>query len=358
MRPKTIAFHLPQFYEMPENNLWWGHGHTEWSTLKKSKKYLDKQIHPNIPKGNNYYDLSSIDANLAQASLASENGIDAFCYYHYWFGNGRVIMDKAIKEVNSSKKWDFPFLLCWANQSWNRSWFENSKELLIAQEYPGTQDIIAHLKYLKPFFDNENYYKENGQPVLIIHDILPFDGFQEYLEKYKIIAIEELGTDIKIIGGYLQREKYLQSIKWESDRIIEAKIGNSFSEAFEKENLKFLNRLKKTIGLSSNPMYYAFEAYAENVIRHYEDNPSSIPMIVPNWDDTPRLGNRGHILGKWDSTQLANIIIQAVKTTNNHDYPKIFIKSWNEWSEGNYLEPDERFGSDLLDIFKSTLAKY
>lgn len=161
---KAIAFYLPQYHPIKENDEWWGKGFTEWTNVGKAKKYFFNHYQPRVPKDLGYYDLRVAETREAQAQLAKEYGIDGFCYWHYWFGNGKQLLDRPLKEVIASKHPDFPICLGWANESWKG--FEHglkNRNVLIEQNYPGEEDFEAHFYSLLEVFKDERYIKINGK---------------------------------------------------------------------------------------------------------------------------------------------------------------------------------------------------
>jgi len=165
---RLIAFYLPQFYPNPENDAWWGKGFTEWTNTAKARRLYPGHYQPHVPADLGYYDLRVPETRTAQAELARSYGIEAFCYYHYWFA-GRRILERTFQEVLTSREPDFPFLLCWANQTWTGTWHGASDRILIEQTYPGIDDHRRHFESLLPAFCHPRYVRVDGKPVFIIY---------------------------------------------------------------------------------------------------------------------------------------------------------------------------------------------
>ncbi len=167
-KPRCIAFHLPQFHPIPENNEWWGNGFTEWTNTAKARVLFPGHYQPHIPADLGFYDLRLAEARLAQAELAQKYGIEGFCYYHYWFA-GRRILNRPVDEILGSREPNFPFCLCWANETWSGVWHGLENKVLIQQTYPGDEDHIKHFRQLLPFFQDERYIKTDQKPVFLIY---------------------------------------------------------------------------------------------------------------------------------------------------------------------------------------------
>ena len=187
MKPEIIAFYLPQFHPFKENDEWWGKGFTEWTNVGKAKPLFKGHNQPKVPTELGYYDLRLPIVREQQAELAKEAGVTAFCYWHYWFGNGKRLIADIFDEVLNSGKPDFPFCLGWANHSWfAKTWDKNSKDkdkLLMEQTYPGIEDQKAHFEFLLKAFKDPRYVKIDGKPFLYIFD--PIHLPQDYLENFK-----------------------------------------------------------------------------------------------------------------------------------------------------------------------------
>ena len=171
---KIIAFYLPQFHNIPENDEWWGDGFTEWTNVKKAKPLYEGHMQPRVPLGGNYYNLLDDNVKIWQADLAKKYGVYGFCYYHYWF-NGKMLLEKPMEQMLANKEVDIPFCICWANEPWTKAWVGDERKLLIAQEYGQEEEWKQHFMYLLPFFKDERYITKNGKPLFVFYrpDIVP-----------------------------------------------------------------------------------------------------------------------------------------------------------------------------------------
>ena len=166
---KIIPFYLPQFHEIPENNKWWGEGFTEWTNVRKAKPLFEGHRQPKIPLDNNYYNLMDDNVKIWQAKIAKEHGIFGFCYYHYWFKNGRKLLEKPAEQMLQNQEIDIPFCFCWANENWSKNWDGGNREVIMEQHYGGKQDWEMHFQYLLPFFRDKRYITVHGKPIFVIY---------------------------------------------------------------------------------------------------------------------------------------------------------------------------------------------
>ena len=192
-KARIIALYLPQFHPIPENDRWWGPGFTEWTNVAKSKPLFRGHVQPRIPADLGFYDLRLAETREQQAILAREAGIEGFCYYHYWFGGGRQLLERPFNEVVASGKPDFPFCICWANHTWsNKTWNRKSAmqqdTVLMEQTYPGTEDDIAHFKSLLPAFRDSRYMTVDGKLIFVIYDPLKFINIERFIETWRKLA--------------------------------------------------------------------------------------------------------------------------------------------------------------------------
>lgn len=189
---KTIAFYLPQFYTFPENDEWWGKGFTEWTNVKKAKPLFWGHQMPEVPYNNNYYDLSNVDNMIWQSKLAMKYGVDGFCYYHYWFKNGKKLLEIPVENMLNNEEVEIPFCLCWANEAWARTWDGNEADVLMPQEYDEDIDSLKkHFYYLLPFFKDKRYIKEHNKPLFIIYKPYLIQDINKLMECWNELAIQE-----------------------------------------------------------------------------------------------------------------------------------------------------------------------
>lgn len=348
-KPRLIAFYLPQFYPTPENDEWWEPGFTEWTNVTRAKPLFPGHYQPKIPRDLGFYDLRVPETREKQAQLAREAGIEGFCYWHYWFGNGKRLLDQVFREVVETGKPDFPFCLCWANHSWYRKIWDPSKgqdKLLIEQTYPGEQDFIDHFNAMLPAFMDPRYMKVNGKLIFGVFapmDIPDMDLFKKTWNK-------------------LAKENDLEGFHFVSFSAGMTKAEEAKAKGYDAACIDFLAQLNKEKNAISSfllrcyrkltpfPKHLTYDMYSNKVIDEFKSEKLTYPCIAPNFDHSPRSGNRGVVLlnstpDKWGG--LCRNIFNKTKD-KKHEENLVFVKAWNEWGEGNYLEPDERFGKGYI----------
>lgn len=357
-KPRLLAFYLPQFYPTKENNEWWGDGFTEWTNVRRGKPLFRDHYQPRVPSVLGYYDLRNPEVREQQAELAKEAGIEGFCYWHYWF-SGRKLLDKVFSEVVSSGKPDFPFCLCWANHSWyQKTWDPNKPDkLLIEQTYDGVEDDIAHFYELLPAFKDSRYIKVNGKLLFGIYAPMDFNGkrFALFKKTWNDLAVKH-GLDGFYFYGFTFKKEDVGKIKdMGYDNVVVDYIRERFIETSLFRNI--LERLERAFTQKPNKVY-PYEDYASSLLRTFNPSDDTWPCIVPCFDHSPRSGNRGIILHhstpeKWKTLckELFNLCKKREPEQN-----LVFIKAWNEWGEGNYLEPDEVYGKEYIIATKESLT--
>ena len=355
--PRLIALYLPQFHRIPENDLWWGKGFTEWTNVAKARPLYKGHVQPHIPADLGFYDLRYTDIKEEQAALARDAGIEGFCYYHYWFGKGKMLLETPFKQVVESGKPDFPFCLAWANHSWYQKLWDpkrkNRDKLLIEQTYPGDDDYIAHFMYLLPAFRDKRYIRVNNKLFFIIYDTIKFTDVPRFISIWRNLAKEYGLNDFYFVAtDYNSRYKEL-NLSNGFDAIYNVDIKNIHHNLslFQKVWLLFCRKY------FHRPTVFRYKKAIQYMISDDCHNKEVIPVICPNWDHTPRSGGYGMVLQNPNPKYFKELAKKAISIVN--DKPKeeqiIIIKSWNEWGEGNYMEPDLEYGHCYLEALKSAL---
>ena len=362
-KARLLAYYLPQFHPVAENDEWWGAGFTEWTNVTKAKPMFKGHYQPRFPADLGYYDLRVPEVREAQAEMARNYGIEGFCYYHYWFGSGRQILERPLNEVLESKKPDFPFCLCWANETWKGYAFSDTKRTLIEQFYPGREDIKAHFQYLLKAFNDERYIKVDGKPVFQILTPLDMPNPLEMTNTLRELAHQSGLKGLFLVAGYRALKDW-DAVKNGFDGVV----SSAFSRAFEPRSRfslrwlingtlnnknfadnKFLQKLFKK--------YYRVHNYQDvianlRIVERYDCD--YYPCVVPNWDNTPRSGIKGYVIFDESPELFKEHLNEAVEYVGEYqpEHRIVFIKSWNEWAEGNYLEPDKRDGMKFLEAVR------
>lgn len=356
---KVLAYYLPQFHPLPENDEWWGKGFTEWTNVAKAKPLFKNHKQPKIPADLGFYDLRLPEVREMQAEYAKSAGISAFCYWHYWFGEGRRLMNYPFDEVVRSGKPDFPFCLAWANHSWyQKSWtsgkgiFNLSKsKLLIEQKYSGVEDYTRHFYDMLPAFRDSRYYKLNGRLVFVVFAPQELPNPQEFMDCWRKLARKEGIADFYFIAHCYVGELLDKIRMMGFDAINFSMHQEVFPTKQDHSNLfkTIVTGINRRVHIKPTILSYKKAVEKMNVTLWEEDK--IYPTLIPNWDHTPRSGNFGRVFQDCTPELFAKHIELTIKRIKNK--PKedqvIFLKSWNEWGEGNYLEPDLEYGTQFID---------
>lgn len=368
---KIIAFYLPQFHEIPENNKWWGKGFTEWVNVKRAKPLIKNQNQPRIPLNHNYYNLLEDETKKWQIDLAKKYGIYGFCMYHYWF-NGHLLLEKPVEQYLKNKELDFPFCLCWANENWTNAWAAGGNKILISQTYGNRKEWQSHFEYFLPFFKDERYIKEDGCPLLVVYKPDIMENMNEIFDYWKELAIKNGFNGLKIASQFADKSD-LRGNDSRIDYFIEYQP--NFAARWVKGRLyNKLRLLKKSlviqIGKIFKTTYFTtctlenklemrnYDAYWKAILNHKPESIKAIPGAFVDWDNTPRKGERGSVFYNSSPEKFKEYFSKLVKKAKCEyatDY--IFVFAWNEWAEGGYLEPDERNGYRYLEAIRDCLSQ-
>ncbi|GFO64813.1 glycoside hydrolase family 99-like domain-containing protein [Geomonas paludis] len=352
-KARLIALYLPQFHPIPENDEWWGPGFTEWTNTVKAKPLFIGHQQPNLPADLGFYDLRLPESREEQANLAREYGIEGFCYWHYWFGGGKRLLERPFREVVQSGKPDFPFCLAWANHTWSGVWHGCPDRILIEQTYPGVEDYTAHFYHMLDAFRDPRYLKVNGKNIFGIYKPKDLKEPELFMNTWRELAAKEG------LGGF----HFVAMVDFPWDPVpggFDAYSSNPpvamvtrqdvqpLNEELEKEILKwrFFSKEKPEL-----PQVYSYQSFVENAFPDKTLRRDFHPCVVPNWDNTPRSGKNGFVLHGSTPQLYERHLEEAVDLVEDRpeDERVIFVKSWNEWAETNYLEPDLRWGNAYLE---------
>lgn len=351
---QTIAFYLPQFYPTPENDEWWGKGFTEWTNVGRAKPLFKGHYQPRVPADLGYYDLRVPEVREQQAQMAAEAGIDGFCYWHYWFA-GKRLLDKVFSEVVESKKPNFPFCLCWANHSWYaKTWNPQIPDkLLIEQTYPGEKDYEEHFYAMLTAFKDERYMKINDKLIFAVYDPLAIPNPNIFISTWNNLAIKNGLQGFHFIGFTFDSSKIDKIIKAGFNNVI---IDYTLATYQYKTHpiIDFYERIKRKF--FKIPRLRTYNQYVDCVLNNYQANQHTLPCIVPNFDHSPRSAYRGTIFTNSTPQKWEFLLKEIYKRVSQKEGEKfIFIKAWNEWGEGNYLEPDLRYGKQYLEALSRVI---
>lgn len=377
MKSRIIALYLPQFHPIPENDKWWGKGFTEWTNVKNAVPLCKGHLQPRVPADLGYYDLRDPAIREKQAELARKAGIEGFCYYHYWFGEGRQLLERPFEEVLKSGKPDFPFCLCWANHNWtNKSW-KKSKSFaadgMIMEMRYSMEDHIKHFYYLLSAFKDPRYIKVDGKPLFAVwapHDIPECKAF---INKWQQLAKENGLPGIHFVGyttncskqvpgkkknfynPNMAQQYYDSVLNLGFDAVISNGLTHGMSKMLGRPRLIWNTFTFKSVVPSNVHLDYA------KVMKDYyvkEDSHENVyPTLLPQWDRTPRAGKKTEYLINSNPNAFKKTVQEALKLVENKktEHRILFLKAWNEWGEGNYVEPDQVFGHGWLLAIKEAL---
>ena len=357
--PIVIAYYLPQFHPTPNNDIWWGKGFTEWTNVAKAQKLYKGHYQPHIPADLGFYDLRLPEVREQQAEMAKYAGVSAFCYYHYWFENGHEELDTPFKEVLRLGQPDFPFCLCWANESWyNKMWNKDgavvSKKLLAEQKYLGEKDNLIHFESLLSAFKDRRYLRYEGKLVFVIYRPLVFERVSEFITQWRRLAKDNGLGDFYFIGyTYDVENEYDRIVNLGFDAINSCGIIN-FRNVRYGLSAKIINTIKSHLRtIIHYPEIHKYRDVSSHFIKiEFDSKENVLPTIIPNWDHTPRSGVNGYLFEE-SHPEYFSIHLKKVKELLNSKNNQIcFLKSWNEWGEGNYVEPDLKYGWGYLDAIK------
>ena len=352
---RLIAFYLPQFHPIPENDLWWGRGFTEWTNVTRSQSVFPGHYQPHVPADLGYYDLRLEETRIAQAELAKQHGIEGFCYWHYWF-NGKRLIEQPFNDVLASGKPDFPFCLAWANENWTRRWDGFEKEILQEQTYGGVSDDTSHFAWLLGAFKDSRYIRIDNKPVFLIYNPSHLPDAKRTIALWRGLALEAglPGIFLIAIKSHVQSRK----IDW-------------MSQGFDGELFFQPNWTKVEMAVKGKrndhiaPVDW-FDQRDHTAVVEYDDvwpllaadepkSNKSFACVVPSWDNSPRRQSGRTIIHRANPhsyERWLQLEIDRVKS-RPEDFRLVFVNAWNEWAEGNHLEPDQRFGRAFLEATRN-----
>ena len=379
-KARVIAFYLPQFHPIPENDKWWGKGFTEWINVAKAKPLFRGHYQPRIPADLGFYDLRLPEVREQQALLAREAGIEGFCYWHYWFSHDKKLLELPFQEVLQSGKPDFPFCLGWANHNWtNKSWeagTRQQKEMTLMEMVYNEDEYRKHFYDVLPAFKDKRYITVDGKPLFYIWSALALPNPAEFIQLWQQLAKENGLKGIYFVGlqfNLLESEKSLKTTLTKNipnyaqhhyDQLLELGYDAVNSRGYHRADLycrsiwdilwrSFSIRLFKHFPISKcdqrkiNKWLYTEEDRQDNVY----------PTLMPNWDRTPRSGRGARIYTNSTPEVFGEQIDKVLDLIKDKEpeHKIVFLMSWNEWAEGNYVEPDMKYGHGYLDVLKNRL---
>jgi lipopolysaccharide biosynthesis protein len=354
---RALAIYLPQFHPVPENDAWWGRGFTEWTNVTRARALFPGHYQPHRPADMGYYDLRVPEVRFAQAEMARQHGIHGFCYYHYWF-TGRRILERPFTEVLNSGQPDFPFLLCWANENWTRRWDGHDQEVLLRQEYSAADDI-NHIRSLFPAFSDPRYIRIDGKPVFMVYRTGLLPAPERTTERWR--------TEARRAGI---GELYLIRVEshWRNPRPEQLGFDAAMPFAPDWHILaparraplleRILRRLRLHEPFLERQGVYSYAELAQVTLAQRDAGYLRFPCVTPMWDNSPRRRERGAAIFDGATPELyADWLRESLArfTPPSPEENLVFINAWNEWAEGNHLEPCQRWGTAYLEATRDVL---
>lgn len=370
---RVIAFYLPQFHPIPENDAWWGPGFTEWTNVAKAKPLFDGHRQPRVPADLGFYDLRVAETRDAQATMAAQCGVEGFCYWHYWFGRGRRILERPFDEVLASGSPAFPFCLAWANQSWTGVWHGSPGQTLIEQEYPGPEDEAAHFAWALTAFRDPRYMRVDDKPIFVIYAPHDMPSTRSFIEHWRALARQAGLRGLYFIAvGYAYRDgvdPYRDAIYEPFDAVTPLTPQDYINAVvYKRKPPTFLQRAKRMTARKvwnritgrrvAEPLRIDYADVVDRALDDMPDGERFLPCVLPNWDNTPRSGTRGVVYENATPQLFGAYLRKAIERVASRPPSEaiVFLKAWNEWAEGNYIEPDLEHGHAYLDAVREVVV--
>ncbi len=343
---RAIAFYLPQFHPIPENDRWWGQGFTEWTNVTRARPIFAGHYQPHLPADMGFYDLRVAQTRRQQAELAAHYGIHGFCYYYYWFA-GKRLLETPVEAMRASGEPDFPYCLCWANENWTRRWDGADKEVLIAQN-PSRADDERLIRELLPHFRDPRYIRVNDRPLFMVYRIGDLPDVAATAELWRTIAQQEGVGDL-----YLCAAKTYDTgdpTFYGFDAVVE----------FPPHGLRTVT-MHEQLDLLDPEFRGTVVDYRQFVVDCVTTREPSYTLhrtVMPGWDNTARRMHQALVFAH-ASPEVYELWTRDVALQARRKPPGerlLFINAWNEWAEGAHLEPDRRFGHQYLAATQRALA--
>ena len=372
---KLIAMYFPQLHAIPENDTWWGKGFTDWNNVRSAQPQHEGHYQPRVPLNNNYYDQSKLDTLRWQIDLAKQYGVYGFCHYHYWF-DGKQLLETPTNLILENQDIDFPFCLSWANETWSKRWDGRDHHILIQQTHPPTRESWKkHYDYLIKAWSDPRAIKVDGKPVFVIYRPQRIEKINTMLAYWR-----ELAQQDGLPGLYFIFQKQYELPSTSCLNSFDAQFQfqpfeAAYSPSFDKKLIhhsplfKIVRRLPERFqdmlrGIRSQFVkeltFYDYDATWQQIIAIRPDQKlTTFPGAFVDWDNAARYKKRATIYRGASPESFRNWLAKLVETMPQRNLPEnfIFLNAWNEWSEGTYLEPDERYGYKYLEAVKQVLSR-
>lgn len=372
-----IAFYLPQFHAIPENDKAWGEGFTEWVNVKKATPLFEGHQQPKIPLNKNYYNLLDINVMKWQVEMAKKYGVSGFCFYHYWF-NRKLLLEKPLEQFRDTPDIDMPYCLCWANEPWSKTWVSKENDVIMPQKYGDEDEWVDHFNYFLPFFNDQRYMKKNNKPFVVIYRPSDIPCLEAMLECWRDLAVKNgfngleiafqtmnfdmendkrralFDYDIEYQPQYAEMDldklniPWLRKVKRKIDKVL---LGRKGGKTIDFHEMIYKKRIK-----TNNMMSY--EKLWNAILKRKPIDNKCIPGAFVNWDNSPRKGINARICEGANPATFKKYLSEQIKHAREvYHKDQIFIYAWNEWAEGGYLEPDEYNRYGYLEAIRDALKE-
>lgn len=349
-----IAFYLPQYHQIPENDAWWGNGFTDWTNVRKAKPIFNGHEQPKIPLNNWYYDLSYKENIIKQAGLANKYHIYGFCFYHYYF-YGKRLLERPLELILQNNDININFCLSWANEPWTRRWDGLDKEVLMPQYYGGIDDWERHYKIISRFFKDKRYIKVDEKPMFLIYRSVAIPDFDDMIEFWDNMCIKDGYAGIHIVETINSFQNI--SVSHKSEALVQFEPTLAMSKSKSLAETIYINI--RDICMYSNVRTFEYEDIWKYVVKWKpptKDKKIYYGAFV-NWDNTARKNKKGTVIIGYSDKVFKKYLMDQINKADRNDSGFIFINAWNEWAEGAYLEPDIQLGYNYLESIRDIIKK-
>lgn len=365
MKPKIFALYLPQFYEMKENNEWWGKGYTDWTAVKMSKALFDGHYQPQIPLGHNFYQLTDESVIRKQAEVAQQYGVSGFCIYHYWT-NGQMLMERPVEILLQNNDIEIEYFLSWANHDFRKTWFDGDGSYLRKQAYGDEKDIRAHYKYLSKFFRDKRYVKIDNKPVFKIFNIYHIPEFEKMMKIWTELAREDGFDGIYLISNKcntgmkssaMQKKKYVNAVFVFEPLNVRSNGSNEEMMYIYRRRIKtWLLRKWNKYAKKQKPELFDYSKANDRMLKRKACG-KQYYCIFPGWDNTPRYGGKGIVFSGATPELFGYYAKEFYRRSMREENEFLFVNAWNEWGESAHLEPDEKYGYQYLSSLQKAIEE-
>ena len=380
MNPRIVALYLPQFHPVDVNNLVWGNGFTEWRNVVTSKPLFHNHYQPRIPADLGFYDLRLKESRNLQAEYAKKFGIEGFCYWHYWFGNGKTVLERPLEDVINCKEPNFPLCVGWAihdwkTNTWKRNVSKKNNDFIFKQEFFGDDDYINHFNYLKRVFDDDRYIKVDGKLLFLIYGADKIPDLKHFLslwndlaaknglKGFHFVAVVETLAKIDIFKVQNLKRTIRDNLNWYFSNGFDAvnTVNQKYAEFMY--NGKAIKALKATLRKINPSIFlekYNYKKIMNNFYTGFEEEENIYPQLLSGWDRSPRSGNKA-IIYYDDKPENFRFAVQKcfdLIKNKQSEHQIVILNSWNEWGEGAFMEPDLKFGCGKLNVLLEEINKF